>query len=93
MDSFRQDIRFAFRTLGKNRLFTLAAVLSLAVGIAANTTVFSVANALLVRPMAGVGDATGLVEIGRSGNGTTFDNFSYPNSLLSKLAATTASRC
>ncbi len=79
MDSFRQDIRFAFRTLGKNRLFTLAAVLSLAVGIAANTTVFSVANALLVRPMAGVGDATGLVEIGRSGNGTTFDNFSYPN--------------
>ena len=79
MDFIRQDIRYAIRTLGKNPFFTLAAILSLAVGIAANTTVFSVLNALLVRPLAGIDDASGLVEIGRAGNGTTFDNFSYPN--------------
>src|SRR5581483_892676 len=46
-----QDVRFALRSFTKNRWFTLAAVLSLAIGIGGNTSIFSVANALLFRPL------------------------------------------
>jgi len=51
MNSWSQDIRFAIRSLAKHPWFTLAAVLSLAIGIGANTSIFSVANALLFRPL------------------------------------------
>lgn len=51
MNTWTQDIRFAFRSLAKNPWFTLAALLSLAIGIGANTSIFSVANALLFRPL------------------------------------------
>jgi len=51
MNTWMQDIRFALRSFAKNPWFTLAAVLSLAIGIGANTSIFSVANALLFRPL------------------------------------------
>ena len=51
MNTWILDIRFALRSLTKNLGFTLAAVLSLAIGIGANTSIFSVANALLFRPL------------------------------------------
>src|ERR1700728_872050 len=51
MNTWMADIRFALRSFAKNRWFTLVAELSLAIGIGANTSIFSVANALLFRPL------------------------------------------
>jgi macrolide transport system ATP-binding/permease protein len=51
MSGLWQDLRYGFKTLVKNWGFSVVAVLSLALGIGANTTIFSFANALLLRPL------------------------------------------
>ena len=51
MSSFFQDLKFAFRSLGKRPGFTVVAVLTLMLAIGVNTTIFSVVNAVLLRAL------------------------------------------
>src|SRR5262249_2769124 len=70
-----QDLRFGARMLSKNSGFTLAAMLCLALGIGANTTIFSLASALLLRPTPGQ-EPKRLVSLGR---GNQLAPLSYPD--------------
>ena len=53
MSAFRHDLRFAIRNLAASPGFTTNAILVLALGIGANTAVFGIVNALLLKPMPG----------------------------------------
>ena len=51
MQSFQQDLKFAFSLLVKNKLFSAVAILTLALCIGANTTIFSVIHGVLLQPL------------------------------------------
>ena len=77
LDDLRRDTSHALRLLRRNTVFMLTAALSLAIGIGANTTVFTIANALLFRDPPGVVDPARLVDIGRTDARSGFNNISY----------------
>jgi len=78
-DLLRQDVRFAFRALGRSPLFAVVSVLSIAIGVGATTAIVTLANTLLLRPPPGVGHPERVVTLGSTRDGRGFDNFSYPN--------------
>jgi predicted permease len=89
LDDAGRDLRHAGRLLRRNPVFTITAALSLAIGIGANTTIFTVANALLLQPPAGVFEFHRLVDIGSSPVPGGFGPTSYPNYLDIHARATT----
>lgn len=73
-----QDIRFAIRLSTRNPGFTLVAVIGLALGIGANTAIFSLVNGALLRPLAGVSNPGKLVLLERTQNGSVSSQ-GYPD--------------
>jgi putative ABC transport system permease protein len=76
--SAASDVRFALRLFARSPIFTITSIASLAAGIAASAAIFSLADALLLRPRPGVANPATLVDVGRMTNGDGFDNFGYP---------------
>ncbi|HTJ24304.1 MAG TPA: ABC transporter permease [Gemmatimonadaceae bacterium] len=83
MDALLSDIRFAIRSLGKSKTFTVVALLSLALGIGVNVTVFSMVNALAFKPLPYI-EPDRLVDVSEwsatklcsgCGVGTSYDGF------------------
>jgi predicted permease len=84
VDTLLQDIRFGFRTLLKNKGFSIVAIITLALAIGANTAIFSILNPLMIKGLP-VGNANSLVIVGdpsgvhsRSNGTPRVDLFSYP---------------
>jgi putative ABC transport system permease protein len=97
--SVASDVRYALRLLGRSPLFTTTSILSVAIGIAAATVIFGLADALLWRASPGIRDASRIVDIARTTNGRGFGTMSYPafrhlreqTQSLEGMAATTLS--
>jgi putative ABC transport system permease protein len=91
LDAIAQDVRYAVRLLVRHPLFTLIAALSLAVGIGANTAVFTIGKGLVRFAPAAVSEPDRVVDIGRSLDGLTFgfNPGSYPDYLDIRRRTTT----
>ncbi|HEX7117856.1 MAG TPA: ABC transporter permease [Longimicrobiales bacterium] len=80
MDTLLQDVRFAFRTLVKSPGFAAAAVLTLALGIGANTAIFSLVHGVVMRPLPyPEADEMTTVWMSNPRQGIDRDVTSYPN--------------
>jgi predicted permease len=86
-----QDVRHGARLLRRDPVFTLTAVLSLAIGMSANSTIVALANALFFRPPAGVADSARLVDVGTNRGPGGFGPTSYPNYVDIRRRATSLS--
>ena len=77
LEMLLQDTRFGLRMLRKSPGFTAVAILSLALGMGANTAIFSVIQALLLRSLP-VPNPQDLLQVNITINGSTSESFSYP---------------
>jgi putative ABC transport system permease protein len=80
MSGLAQDLRYAVRQMRKNPGFTAVAMLTLALGIGANTAIFSVLNGVLLK-MLPVREPAELVQLEETYRGQAFNFFSYPTYL------------
>jgi predicted permease len=81
IETLSQDIRYALRGLRRSPGFAVVCVLTLALGIGANTAMFTVINAVLLRPVSGVADPRGLVILERLQKNNPDFAFGYPDYL------------
>lgn len=81
MESFLQDLKFAIRGLRKNPGFAAVCVLTMALGIGANTAIFTVVNAVLLRPVPGVAHPEEIVTLERLQKNNPDYVFGYPDYL------------
>ena len=79
MDTFLQDVRYASRQLWRSPAFTIAAIATLALGIGANTGLFTLGQAILVRPMPGVLQSDRLVWLTGARRDYSRAAMSYPD--------------
>ncbi len=81
VETFFQDVRYAARGLRKSPGFALVCILTLGLGIGANTAIFTVINALLIRPVPGVANPDELVTFERLQKNNPDFAFGYPDYL------------
>jgi hypothetical protein len=92
-DEFWQDFRYSLRILQKSRGFTAVAIISLGLGVGANTVVFGVLNTLLFKPLAGPAAPEELYFVQPDrGTGVSFPNYRDVRDRNSTFAGLIASR-
>ena len=79
MSGIWQDLRYGWRTLAAAPGFTLVVILTLALGIGANTVVFTLVNSLFLNSPPGVAEPETLVRVTRTEDDTIAASWSYPD--------------
>jgi len=87
-----QDLKYGLRQLWSRPVFSIVAIITLALGVGVNTSIFSLLNALMIRPLA-VSESAGLFEVLRGNNRPCsypdFLDFQQRTHTLARLAADT----
>ena len=82
MNSFEgvfQDVRYALRSFRRNLGFTTVAVITLALGVGANSTMFTLVNGLFFEPPSGIASPEQLVRVNATTQSSQSRSFSYPD--------------